>query len=259
MKVWKSMRKPLLGAACAVAAVASIAAVRAADNAQSVAGVWWATSYNPSMKAYLVGGGDIPLNDAGKKKYAENQAGLTDGSIVDRARKYCTPDGLPRSLATPYPFQIIDAPPGQMTWIYEQNKMIRGIAMDKPLDPLAKLQILPFWNGHSAGRWEGDTLVIQSGGFNESTFADATGLPHSDELETTERVRKINGGKQLEDVITIHDPVYYTRDWQARFVYDNHTGMRLMEYICGETHRDISGIKGINEARAANAARARGR
>ena len=144
-----------------------------------------------------------------------------------------------------------------MTILYEQNKMIRGVAMNKPLDPLEKLQILPFWNGHSAGRWEGDTLVIQSGGFNESTFADATGLPHSDELQTTERVRKISGGRQLEDVVTIHDPVYYSRDWQARFVYDNHDGMRIMEYICGEPHRDISMIKGINEARAANAARAR--
>jgi hypothetical protein len=226
------------------------AATPAADD---ITGIWWADSYSPSMQTYLVGGGEIPLNDAGKKKYAENQAGLKDGSIVDRARKYCTPDGLPRSLSTPYPFQIIAAPPGQMSWVYEQNTMIRGISMVKPLDSLEKLSVLPFWNGHSAGHWEGDTLIVQSGGFNESTFVDATGLPHSDQLMTTERVRKINGGKQLEDVITIHDPAYYARDWQARFVYDNHDGMRMMEYICGETHRDISRIKGVNEARAANA------
>jgi hypothetical protein len=135
--------------------------------------------------------------------------------------------------------------------------MIRGIAMDKPLAPLNKLQVLPVWNGHSAGHWEGNTLVIDSGGFNEWTFADATGLPHSDALQTAERVRKINGGKQLEDIITIHDSVYYSRDWQARFVYDNHTGMHMMEYICGEPHRDISGIKGIKEARAVNAAQKR--
>src|ERR1700739_563116 len=123
----------LLALASFASFVVSAPPLLAAEGGQSLAGVWWATSYNPSMKAYLVGGGDIPLNDAGKKKYAENQAGLRDGSIVDRARRYCTPDGLPRSLATPYPFQIIDAPPGQMTVIYEQNKMIRGIAMDKPL------------------------------------------------------------------------------------------------------------------------------
>jgi hypothetical protein len=55
--------------------------------------------------------------------------------------------------------------------------------------------------------------------------------------------------------VTIHDPMYYARDWQARFVYDNHDGLRMMDYICGETHRDISKIKGINEARAANAGR----
>ena len=241
----------------AAAFFASAAAVDAAEGQPSVAGIWWASSYSPSMKAYLVGGGDIPLNDAGRKKYAENQAGLKGGSVVDAARKYCTPDGLPRSLSTPYPFQILDAPPGQMTWIYEQNKMIRGIAMNKPLAPLSELQILPFWNGHSAGHWEGDTLVIESGGFNLSTFADATGSPHSDDLRTTERVRKINGGRQLEDVITIHDSVYYSRDWQARFVYNNHAGMHMMEYICGETHRDISGVKGVNEARAASAAQRR--
>lgn len=232
---------------------AATATYSAPEATGDITGMWWANNYNPSMKNYLVGGGDVPLNDSGKRKYAENQAGLKDGSIIDRSRKYCTPDGIPRSLSTPYPFQIIAAPPGQMSWVYEQNRMIRGISMVKPLDSLEKLSILPFWNGHSAGHWESGTLVVQSAGFNESTFADATGLPHSDQLMTTERARKINGGKQLEDVITIHDPVYYTRDWQARFVYDNHDGMKMMEYICGETHRDISHIKGISEARAARA------
>ena len=236
---------------------AALNAQGAPAPAGDLSGIWWASSYSPSMKAYLVGGGDVPLNDAGKKKYAEIQAGLKDGSITDRARTYCTPDGIPRSLSTPYPFQIIAAPPGQMSWVYEENQMIRGIAMVKPLDSLEKLSILPFWNGHSAGRWEGDTLVIQTAGFNENTFVDATGLPHSDQLQTTERVRKINGGKQLEDVIAIHDPVYYARDWQARFVYDNHDGLHMTEYVCGEPHRDISQIKGVNEARAAHAARAR--
>ena len=143
-----------------------------------------------------------------------------------------------------------------MSWAYEQNAVIRGISMVKPLDNLETLSVLPFWNGHSAGHWEGDTLVIQSAGFNESTFADATVLPHSDQLVTTERVRKVNGGKQLEDIITVHDPVYFTRDWQARFAYDNHDGLRLTDYVCGEKHRDISKIEGINEARAQNAARA---
>lgn len=253
----KLTKRAFVPATVAAFVIVTGAAGNAADGNPSTAGTWWTNAYFPSIKSYLIGGDDIPLNEAGKKKWAENQAGLKDSSIIDRARKYCTPDGLPRSLATPYPFQIVDAPPGQMTWVYEQNKMVRGISMNKALAAPEEFQVLPFWNGHSAGHWEGDTLVIQSTGFNELTFVDATGLPHSDQLQTTERVRKIDGTQHLEDVITIHDPVYYSRDWQARFVYDNHDGTRLMEYICGEPHRDISVIKGVNEARAANAARAR--
>jgi len=63
----------------------------------------------------------------------------------------------------------------------------------------------------------------------------------------------LDAGKRLEDVVTIHDPIYYTRDFVARYVYENHSDMRMMEYVCGEKHRDISKITGINEARAANA------
>ncbi len=221
--------------------------------AASMSGIWWATWYSPSIKAYLIGDSDVPLNDAGKKKYAEIQAGLKNGTIVDRARTYCTPDGIPRALSTPYPFQIIAAPPGQMSIAYEQNRMIRGISMVKPLDPIDKLAILPFWNGHSAARWEGEILVVDTAGFNENTFLDATGLPHSDQLKTTERLRRLDEGKRLEDVVTIHDPIYYARDFVARYVYENHSDMRMMEYVCGEKHRDISKITGINEARAANA------
>jgi hypothetical protein len=109
------------------------------------------------------------------------------------------------------------------------------------------------YNGYSVGHYEGDTLVVQSNGFNEDTFLDSTGLPHSDEMVTTERIRKIND-HQLEDVITIHDPKMYTQDWQARFVYDQRNDIRIQDYSCNDaTHRDISMVKGVNEARTARA------
>jgi hypothetical protein len=82
---------------------------------------------------------------------------------------------------------------------------------------------------------------LDSAGFNEKTFIDATGAPHTDEMRTTERIRRISP-TQLEDVITIHDPEYYTRDWQARFVYTLRNDVRLEDYVCGEPHRDISGV-----------------
>ena len=211
-------------------------------DAPDISGIYWATQYN--AKIQLVGGGELPLTAAGKAAYDKNIAGLKDGSLTDNARKFCVPDGLPRVLANPYPFEIIQAPPGQITIIYELSHQVRAIAMDKPLPSDKELIPYPYFNGHSVGHYEGDTLVIESAGFNERTFLDATGAPHTDEMHTLERVRRV-GPTEIEDVITIHDPQYYTRDWQARFVYQQRDDVWLQDYVCGEPHRDISSVAGV--------------
>jgi hypothetical protein len=207
-----------------------------------ISGTYWANRYQ--AKIDVVGGGEPPFTVAGKEAYEKNIAGLKDGSIIDNARRYCVPDGLPRVLATPYPFQIYQAPPGQITIIHELNHQVRVIAMDEPMPSEKELVTLPYYNGHSVGHFEGDTLVIETAGFNEKTFVDATGAPHTDELRTVERIRKI-GPTELEDVITIHDPMYYTRDWQARFVYTLRNDLWLEDYVCGEPHRDLSTVAGV--------------
>src|SRR6202163_2320576 len=142
-------------------------------DAPDLSGIYWATQYN--AKIQIVGGGELPLTAAGKAAYAMNIAGLKYGSITDAARKFCVPDGLPRVLATPYPFEIINAPSGQVTIVYELNHQVRTVAMDKPLPSDKELIPYPYYNGHSVGRYEGDTLVIETAGFNEKTFIDATG------------------------------------------------------------------------------------
>lgn len=228
--------------ALSLVAGTAVAACAAADVSRDISGVYWATEFH--AKIQVVGGGELPLTEAGRAAYARNMAGLEDGSIEDRARKYCTPDGVPRSLATPYPFEIIQAPPGQVLIVYEMNHMIRRIAMDTPLPPYEQLFVEPFYNGHSVGHVEGDTLVVQTRGFKDETFLDATGAPHTDMLETTERIRRISP-TELEDVVTIHDPEYYSRDWQARFVYTLRTDVRIEDYICGFEHRDISSVAGV--------------
>jgi hypothetical protein len=224
-------------------ASAAIAACAAPATPPGLAGTYWATEYHPRIQ--VVGGGELPLTETGKAAHARNIAGLKDGSIEDRARKYCTPDGIPRSLATPYPFEIVQAPPGQILIVYEMNHMIRRIAMDTPLPPQEQLLVEPFYNGHSVGHFEGDMLVVQTRGFKDETFLDATGAPHTDMLETTERIRRISP-TELENVVTIHDPEYYSRDWQARFVYTRRTDVRIEDYICGFEHRDISSVAGVN-------------
>jgi hypothetical protein len=227
-----------LGLAFGAALLAGPAFAQAPD----ISGTYWATEYHPKIQ--IVGGGELPLTPAGKTAYEKNMAGLKGGSTLDAARKYCVPDGLPRVLATPYPFDIIQAPPGQVTMVHELNHQVRVVALDKPMPSEDELIPFPYYNGHSVGHFDGDTLVVDSAGFNERTFLDATGAPHTDELKTTERIRKISP-TELEDVITIHDPEYYTKDWQARFVYKLRNDVRLEDYVCGEPHRDISGVAGV--------------
>src|SRR5438105_1379169 len=119
------------GLACAALCAASALSGLAYGETPDISGTYWATEYR--AKIQLVGGGELPLTPAGKEAYEKNVAGLKDGSIVDTARKFCVPDGLPRVLATPYPFEIFQAPPGQVTIIHELNHQVRVIAMDKPL------------------------------------------------------------------------------------------------------------------------------
>jgi hypothetical protein len=231
---------------CAGSALAALVAVVSGPSANAadpdISGTYWATKY--SAKIEVLGGGDPPFTAAGKAAYEKNVAGLKDGSIVDNARHLCVPDGIPRVLATPYPFEVIQAPPGQVTLVYELNHQVRTIALDKKMPSDDELSIFPFYNGHSYGHFDGDTLVVETSGFNEKTFIDATGTPHTDEMHTIERIRK-TGPNEIEDVVTIHDPMYYSRDWQARFAYPLRNDIRLEDYVCGEPHRNISSVAGV--------------
>jgi hypothetical protein len=243
-------RRPLANlAACSLLAAAGLFAAPAAaaqtGGNVSVAGVWWINTYSPKLP--LAGGGELPLTPAGRAQYDKNVAGLRDGSLKDEARRLCVPDGVPRILGSPYPFQIVHTP-GQTTIIYELNHAIRMVGMEKPQLSADELETFPWYSGHSVGHWDGDTLVIETAGYNEKTFLDASGAPHSDRLTTVERLRKISP-TQLEDVVTITDPTYYTRPWNARFVYTLHPEIRLQDYVCGEAHRDINHIPGVREAR----------
>ena len=237
----KVVRVCSMGLSFTLAMAANSVANSAAGAAPDLSGTYWATSYSPKIQ--VVGGGEPPLNAVGKAAYENIQAGLKDGSIVDKARRVCVPDGVPRVLATPYPFEIFQVPAGQVTFLYEMNHQVRVIVMDKPMPSPESLIVDPKYNGHSVGHWDGDTLVVDTAGFNDRTFLDASGLPHGDDMRTVERIRKV--GNQLEDIITIHDPDMYAKDWQARFVYDERNDVRIEDYACNDTHRDLSGVAGV--------------
>src|SRR5688500_20152231 len=98
--------------ALSLMASTAVTACAAADDPRDLSGVYWASEFHPQIQVF--GGGELPLTEAGKAAYARDMAGRKDGSIEQRARKDCTPAGIPRSLATPYPFHTITPPPGQI-------------------------------------------------------------------------------------------------------------------------------------------------
>ena len=209
-----------------------------------LSGIYWTNTY--SAKIEPAGGGDPPYTAEALAEYQKNMAAVKTYSLNDMARKVCTPDGVPRILASPYPFEIVQSPErGEIHILYELNHVIRLIEINKPMASSDELETFPFFSGHSVGHFEGDTLVVETAGFNEKTFLDNSGAPHTDQLRTVERIRKINGGKELEDVVTIHDPGVFTKDWSARFVYQPRSDIRMMDYACGEKHRDLSPVKGV--------------
>jgi len=91
----------------------------------------------------------------------------------------------------------------------------------------------PSWMGYSVGRWEGDTLVVESFGFHPGTWLDRDGHPHTDQLRLTERYRRPNFGT-LETDVTFTDPGAYTRPWTVKVVADYAPDTEMLEWVCNE-------------------------
>ena len=121
---------------------------------------------------------------------------------------HCDPDGPPRVLNLPNPFEIIQIP-GRVFMFFELGHVWRTIWTDGralPKDPD------PSWLGYSVGKWEGDTFVVDTIGFNDKLWVDVYGSPRSDQMHLTERYRRLNHDT-LELQITMDDPKAYTKVW----------------------------------------------
>ena len=150
---------------------------------------------------------------------------------------YCLPPGGPRMMATPYPMEIIQLP-GQerVIMIFEGATHIwREIYMDGRPHPEGDA-LNPTYLGHSVGRWEGDTLVVDVVGFNENTWIDFFGHPHTDALHVVERFSRPDKAT-LHYEATIDDPGAYTAPWTVAWDIRWRPDGELMEYICQENNR----------------------
>jgi hypothetical protein len=141
----------------------------------------------------------------------------------------CLPPGVPRIYIQPFLFEIVQTP-GRVLELFEFDHHIRQIFTDgreHPKDPDLT------WMGNSIGHYEGDTLVIDTIGFNDRTWIDRGGLPHSDQLHLIERIRRLSRDA-LEIKFTIDDPKTYTETWQGYRNFKLRPAWNLEEFICAD-------------------------
>jgi hypothetical protein len=150
--------------------------------------------------------------------------------IEDDPGKFCQAPGMP-SLAlggADYPVEII-VTPSQVTLLMELHQQVRRVHLDQAEHPARPF---PQLNGHSIGRFEGDTLVVDTVGVKAVTFGS---VPHSDRVHVVERIRAVDSGAALVNEVRIEDPVMYTEPVVVRQYYRAAPkGTRMLEYECTE-------------------------
>jgi len=214
-------------------------APRAADGKPDLSGVWEADgqTYFFDLAAGLKPGDVVPepWAKALQQKYEDNLHS-------DDPLAHCLPHGVPRINTNGlFPFKIIQTP-GLVVMLYEQLNQFRQIFMDGRT--LAK-DVNPTWLGYSTGKWDGDTLVVESSGFNGKAWLDTQkGHPASDALHVTERFRRKNFGT-LELVATIDDPKAYAKPWTTTTqIMHLQLDTDLLEFICNENEKDAAHMVG---------------
>jgi len=142
---------------------------------------------------------------------------------------------VPHGDLLPEPFKIIQTP-RVMVMLYEVETTFRQVFTDGrklPADPS------PSWNGYSVGRWEGDTLVVETAGFNDLSWLDARGHGHSQEMRIEERFHRRDFG-HMEVGVTITDPKIFTKPVAFSFVEELLPDTDLLEHYCLEHEKDAA-------------------
>jgi len=148
---------------------------------------------------------------------------------------HCLPDGVPHADLLPEPFKIIQTP-GEIVMLYEVETIFRQIFTDgrkHPADPS------PTWLGYSVGTWDGDTLVVDTLGFNDLSWLDARGHGHSEDMRVEERFHRRDFG-HLEVTATVTDPKVFTKPVTISFVEQLLPDTDVFEHICYENEKDTA-------------------
>jgi len=174
--------------------------------------------------------GQEPLTPEGAEIFRRN----TELGVISPALR-CMPDGIPHADLLPEPFKIVQTP-RLILMLYEVETIFRQVFMDGrafPVDPS------PTWLGYSVGRWDGDTLVIDTKGFNDLSWLDARGHGHSSEMRVEERFHRRDFG-HLDVTVTVTDPKVFTKPVTITFVEQLLPDTDVFEHICNENEKDAA-------------------
>jgi hypothetical protein len=207
-------------AACLVMATAAPAAY--ADDAR-IAGIWLPDASRSQRPA-----ANAPYTSEGRRIVEDWRA--SHDPVVDDPGLFCQAPGMP-SLAfggADYPVEII-VTPEQITILMELHQQNRRVFMNLEAHPE---RLFPQLNGHSIGRWAGDTLVVDTSAIRAITHGS---VPHSDQVHVVERWRVIDDGASLVNEVTITDPLMFAEPIIASQYYRRApAGTRMLEYECTE-------------------------
>ena len=207
---------------------------QAPDGKPDLSGFWESeTGYFQDLAKDLKPG-DVVMQPWAKTLQAQREG----KEHQDDPLSVCLPPGVPKIGVTPNPFKILQEP-GLVVILYETLGLYRQIFMDGrelQRDPN------PTWLGYSTGKWEGDTLVVDTTGFNGKTWLDKIGHPVTEALHVTERFRRRDFG-HLEIQATIDDPKAFSKPWTVTEAAELSPGSELMESVC-ENEKDVKHMTG---------------
>lgn len=175
---------------------------------------------------------DVPFQPWARAVYEFRQATTTK----DDPHVRCKPSGGPRAYHTPYGMEFMDQPEAKRMYVLGVGgpHTWRMIYMDGRAHPDP---VEPSYFGHSVGHWEGDSLVVDTVGFNEKFWLTREGIPHTAQLHLTERFTRTDYDTMKYEV-TIDDPGAYTQPWSGGWYLRWQDGEEMYEYVCQDNNRD---------------------
>ena len=203
---------------------------RAGGGDHHIAGLW-------ENRSGVQFSAEPPLKGEFLKAYTEHHEAQSKSlTALDDRLATCLPAGVPRMMFAPFPLEILETR-GQVTIIQESMSQTRRVFTDGRGHP-ADLE--PTWNGHSIGRWDGDTLVVDTVGVRDDTVLDSRNVPHSDALHVVERFRR-TAPDTLEYEYTLDDPKAYARPYSGKKTYRYRPDWEVQDWICENNRERVNG------------------